>query len=143
MYDKQALIALVRQKALKFGQFTLASGKKATYYLDGKQVTLDPAGARLVAEGLLDLLVADGDAGGRRRDVDRRRPDHGRRGHDVGRPRHAHRRLHGPQGIQGARHQPVHRRAGPAGPDRRDRRGRGHHRRLVAGRRSSGPRVSG
>ena len=58
MYDKQALIALVRQKALKFGQFTLASGKKATYYLDGKQVTLDPAGARLVAEGMLDLLAA-------------------------------------------------------------------------------------
>ena len=56
MYDKQALIALVRQKALKFGQFTLASGKKATYYLDGKQVTLDSVGARLVAEGLLDLL---------------------------------------------------------------------------------------
>ncbi len=45
MYDKQALIALVRQKALKFGQFTLASGKKATYYLDGKQVTLDSVGA--------------------------------------------------------------------------------------------------
>ena len=58
MYDKQALIALVRQKALKFGQFTLASGKKATYYLDGKQVTLDAAGALLVAEGILDLLGA-------------------------------------------------------------------------------------
>jgi orotate phosphoribosyltransferase len=58
MYDKQALIALVRQKALKFGQFTLASGKKATYYLDGKQVTLDPQGALLVAEGILDLLAA-------------------------------------------------------------------------------------
>jgi orotate phosphoribosyltransferase len=58
MYDKQALIALVRQKALKFGQFTLASGKKATYYLDGKQVTLDPTGARLVAEGMLDRLMA-------------------------------------------------------------------------------------
>ena len=29
------------KKALKFGEFTLASGKKATYYLDGKQVTLD------------------------------------------------------------------------------------------------------
>jgi len=56
MYDKQALIALVREKALKFGQFTLASGKKATYYLDGKQVTLDSAGARMVAEGLLDLI---------------------------------------------------------------------------------------
>jgi len=60
MYDKQALLALVREKALKFGQFTLASGKKATYYLDGKQVTLDAAGARLVAEGLLDLLEAGG-----------------------------------------------------------------------------------
>ena len=59
MYDKRALIDLVRQKALKFGQFTLASGKKATYYLDGKQVTLDATGARLVAEGLLDLLAAD------------------------------------------------------------------------------------
>jgi orotate phosphoribosyltransferase len=56
MYDKQALIEFVRQKALKFGQFTLASGRKATYYLDGKQVTLDSAGAKLVAEGLLDLL---------------------------------------------------------------------------------------
>src|SRR5512136_2236088 len=56
MYDKNALIALVRQKALRFGQFTLASGKQATYYLDGKQVTLDPAGALLVAEGLLDML---------------------------------------------------------------------------------------
>ena len=56
MYDKQALIALVRSKALKFGDFTLASGKKAKYYLDGKQVTLDAAGARLVGEGILDLL---------------------------------------------------------------------------------------
>jgi orotate phosphoribosyltransferase len=56
MYDKNELIALVRQKALKFGQFTLASGKKATYYLDGKQVTLDPHGARLVGEGLLELM---------------------------------------------------------------------------------------
>jgi orotate phosphoribosyltransferase len=57
VYDKEALIALVRHKALKFGSFTLTSGKKATYYLDGKQVTLDPHGARLIAEGILDLLA--------------------------------------------------------------------------------------
>ena len=56
MYDRDALIALIRQKALRFGNFTLASGKKATYYLDCKQVTLDPGGARLIAEGILDLL---------------------------------------------------------------------------------------
>ena len=60
MYDKEALVALVRHKALKFGDFTLASGKKATYYLDGKQVTLDAHGARLVAEGILDLLAERG-----------------------------------------------------------------------------------
>ena len=60
MYDKDALIALVREKSLKFGDFTLASGKKAKYYLDGKQVTLDPHGSLLIAEGILDLL-AEGD----------------------------------------------------------------------------------
>ena len=59
MYDKQALIALIREKALKLGDFTLASGKKSKYYLDGKQVTLDPTGSRLVAEGILDLLAED------------------------------------------------------------------------------------
>jgi orotate phosphoribosyltransferase len=56
MYDKKSLTELVRDKALKFGDFTLASGKKARYYLDGKQVTLDSHGAKLVGEGLLDLL---------------------------------------------------------------------------------------
>ena len=57
MFDKPALIELVRQRALKFGEFTLVSGKKASYYLDGKQVTLDATGARLVGEGILDLLA--------------------------------------------------------------------------------------
>lgn len=60
MYDKLALMELFRAKALRFGDFTLASGKKASYYLDGKQVTLDPEGARLVAEGILDILQSEG-----------------------------------------------------------------------------------
>jgi orotate phosphoribosyltransferase len=59
MYDREALKQLVRQKALKFGDFTLASGKKATYYLDCRQITLDSQGARLVGEGMLDLLAAN------------------------------------------------------------------------------------
>ncbi|HWA99498.1 MAG TPA: orotate phosphoribosyltransferase [Pirellulales bacterium] len=59
MYSKSSLLELVRTKALKFGDFTLASGKKAKYYLDGKQVTLDSAGAKLIGEGLLDLLTDD------------------------------------------------------------------------------------
>jgi orotate phosphoribosyltransferase len=60
MYDRQALMTQVRRRALKFGDFTLASGKKSTYYLDGKQVTLDPHGAQLIAEGILDLLATEG-----------------------------------------------------------------------------------
>jgi orotate phosphoribosyltransferase len=57
VYDKQALIRLVRERALKLGEFTLASGKKASCYLDGKQITLDSQGAKIVAEGILDLLA--------------------------------------------------------------------------------------
>ncbi len=57
VYDKQTLIELVRSRALKFGDFTLASGKKASYYLDGKQVTLDSFGAKLIADGILNLLA--------------------------------------------------------------------------------------
>jgi orotate phosphoribosyltransferase len=59
MYDHEALQQLVREKALKFGDFTLASGKKATYYLDCRQITLDSQGARLIGEGMLGLLAAD------------------------------------------------------------------------------------
>ncbi len=56
MYDRQELIKLFHQRALKFGDFTLASGKKSTYYLDGKQISLHSTGLRLVSHGLLDLL---------------------------------------------------------------------------------------
>lgn len=56
MYDSAALKQLISSKALKFGDFTLVSGKKAKYYLDGKQVTLDSRGAKLVGEGILELI---------------------------------------------------------------------------------------
>lgn len=59
MYDKQALMELVREKALRFGQFTLASGKTASYYLDCRKVTLDARGANLIAAGILELLDGD------------------------------------------------------------------------------------
>ncbi|MGD9647677.1 MAG: orotate phosphoribosyltransferase [Pirellulales bacterium] len=56
MYDRQQLLDLIHAKALKLGDFTLVSGQKAKFYLDLKQVTLDATGARLVAEGMLELL---------------------------------------------------------------------------------------
>ncbi len=57
MYDRQALQQLIQQQALKFGQFTLASGKQASFYLDCRQVTLDAGGAKLIGEGMLELLA--------------------------------------------------------------------------------------
>jgi orotate phosphoribosyltransferase len=59
MYDKQALSALIRETALQFGDFTLASGKKANYYLDCRKVTLDARGAKLIGAGMLDLMRDD------------------------------------------------------------------------------------
>jgi orotate phosphoribosyltransferase len=59
MFDREQLNRLIREKALRFGDFTLASGKKASFYLDCRQITLDAQGARLVGEGMLDLLAAD------------------------------------------------------------------------------------
>jgi orotate phosphoribosyltransferase len=56
MYDKAALMELVRKLALQLGDFTLASGKKSKYYLDCRKVTLDSAGANLIADGMLELM---------------------------------------------------------------------------------------
>jgi orotate phosphoribosyltransferase len=59
MYDREALKQLLSTKALKFGDFTLASGKKASYYLDCRQITLDSQGARLIGAGMLELLAGN------------------------------------------------------------------------------------
>jgi orotate phosphoribosyltransferase len=59
MYDRQALSDLIRAKALRFGDFTLASGKKASFYLDCRNVTLDAQGARLIGAGMLELIRGD------------------------------------------------------------------------------------
>ena len=59
MYDKELLRSLILERALKFGDFTLASGKKATYYLDCRQITLDSVGAKLIGEGILERIRRD------------------------------------------------------------------------------------
>ena len=42
--------------ALKYGQFTLSSGKTSSYYFDGRLLSLDPEGARLIGQALLPLI---------------------------------------------------------------------------------------
>ena len=55
-YDRNSLINLIHEKGLKFGDFTLASGKKAKFYLDCRKVTLDPQGANLIGAGMLSMM---------------------------------------------------------------------------------------
>ena len=59
MYDRQALQDLIREQALQFGEFTLASGKQASYYLDCRKVTLDARGTQLIGAGMLEMIADD------------------------------------------------------------------------------------
>ena len=62
MGDRHVAIleAAKRLRALQFGEFTLSSGAKGTYYFDGRLLTLDPEGASLVARAFLPILIECG-----------------------------------------------------------------------------------
>ena len=59
---RQHLLDLLCQLAYKEGDFTLSSGQKSTYYINGKQVTLHPEGAVATSRILLSMLPVDTDA---------------------------------------------------------------------------------
>jgi len=61
MIEKQRarLLDILKKKAVLYGDFTLASGKRSSYYIDGRLVTLEPEGAYLTARLILDLLKDD------------------------------------------------------------------------------------
>jgi orotate phosphoribosyltransferase len=50
---------IIRQKSLRTGDFTLASGKKSNYYLDCRMTTLDPRGALLIARSILARIESE------------------------------------------------------------------------------------
>ncbi len=54
--ERELLKELVRERSFKFGSFVLTSGKESAYYFDGKQVTLHPQGAYLVARAILEKV---------------------------------------------------------------------------------------
>lgn len=60
--DRLLELALERG-AIRYGDFTLSSGRKSTYYFDGRRLSLDPEGAHLIGEALLPLLWQAGVAG--------------------------------------------------------------------------------
>ncbi|MGB7087259.1 MAG: orotate phosphoribosyltransferase, partial [Phormidesmis sp.] len=53
---RSELLDLICQVAYKEGDFTLSSGKKSPYYINGKQVTLHAQGGLMTARLLLDML---------------------------------------------------------------------------------------
>ncbi len=58
---KQELIAALRNcGAVKFGDFTLASGKKSKYYIDIKKASTDPHTLRIIAKQAADKIRAAG-----------------------------------------------------------------------------------
>jgi orotate phosphoribosyltransferase len=56
---RERLKDVLRRKSIVRGNFTLASGKTSTYYIDCKLTTLDPEGAVLVGHAVLDALEAE------------------------------------------------------------------------------------
>lgn len=54
--DRQRLISLIRDEAVFHGDFTLSSGKKATYYVDMRRLTLDHRAAPAIGRIMLDLV---------------------------------------------------------------------------------------
>lgn len=53
---REELLKLVKDKAIRKGGHTLSSGKKSDYYIDGKQVTLDPRGLLLIGRTILSMI---------------------------------------------------------------------------------------
>ena len=53
---KEQLISVLKERSVKFGDFTLASGKKSDFYVDARLTTLHPVGAKLIAEMIMEKL---------------------------------------------------------------------------------------
>jgi len=54
--EKQRFLEIVREKSVAYGNFTLVSGLKSNYYIDGKMTTFDGEGAYLLGRLLLEEI---------------------------------------------------------------------------------------
>lgn len=53
---RQKLIELIKEEAVFHGDFTLTSGKKASYYIDLRRLSLDHRAAPLIGQIMIDLI---------------------------------------------------------------------------------------
>ncbi|OJX64144.1 MAG: orotate phosphoribosyltransferase [Micrococcales bacterium 73-13] len=56
MSDRDDLIGFIKSEAVFHGDFTLTSGKRASYYVDLRRVSLDHRVAPLIGRVMLDLI---------------------------------------------------------------------------------------
>ena len=54
--SRTRLLELVRTRAFSFGDFTLASGKKSTYYINSKKLLFHSESVSLIAEAFMEQL---------------------------------------------------------------------------------------
>lgn len=57
---RDRLAELLRERSVKLGDFTLASGARSTYYIDARLTTMSSEGQRLVGEVALDAIRSAG-----------------------------------------------------------------------------------
>lgn len=60
MTDHDRLLELLAQRSARRGQFTLASGRQSTLYIDARLTTMSPEGLALIGPAALALLRASG-----------------------------------------------------------------------------------
>lgn len=60
MPTDERLVALLAEKSVLFGEFTLASGRRSDFYIDARLSTMSPEGLRLIGERGRDALERSG-----------------------------------------------------------------------------------
>jgi orotate phosphoribosyltransferase len=60
MTDHRTLVALLAERSAKRGEFTLASGKRSTFYVDARLTTMSPEGLSIIGPLALSVLQETG-----------------------------------------------------------------------------------
>jgi orotate phosphoribosyltransferase len=60
MTDHRTLVALLAERSAKRGEFTLASGKRSTFYIDARLTTMSPEGLSIIGPLALSVLQQTG-----------------------------------------------------------------------------------
>ena len=57
--SKSKLIEVLKKRSVRWGSFTLASGKESDLYVDARLTTLSPEGIQLIVETIYPMLLPD------------------------------------------------------------------------------------